>query len=318
MGAAVWGTTQPQQPASNSLHALVSVAAWRPLQTSHVVPIEADRGETIFISITKTLLVSAAFSVSFTIVASSTAIAQSSTPVVELALSSSVTPVGALEDVSVSSSDLHLPEAPHVADDAVTASIAAAPSWPTASHTQELVHPGQEAPVLSSGDKVLLGFRSAFSPFAVVGWLSAAGYEQALNGSPNFGTDRGAFGQRLGASALRASTEDVLSESVFAPLLHEDPRYYKLGPSHSVPVRLLYAITRPLINRTDSGRNSVNVALLAGNLAGAELTHTYYPQSNRSQREILETFGGSIGGSAFGYAVYEFFGNFAGKSHQGR
>lgn len=219
------------------------------------------------------------------------------------------------EEVPVSSLDLSLPEAPHAAWAPVTASVAAPSAWPAASHTQELIQPGQEAPSLTSGDKVLLGIRSAFSPFAIVGWLSAAGYEQAFNNSPNYGTDRGAFGQRLGASALRAGSEDILSESVFAPLFHEDPRYYKLGRSHRVPARLLYAITRPLINRTDSGRNSVNFALLAGNLAGAELTRTYYPQSNRSQSEILETFGGSIGGSAFGYAVYEFLGNFTGKFH---
>ena len=186
---------------------------------------------------------------------------------------------------------------------------------PTASHTQEVIEPGQDAPVLDTGNKVLLGLRSSFSTFAAVGWISAAGYEHVLNQSPNYGTDRGAFGQRIGASAIRASTEDIFSESVFAPIFHEDPRYYRLGHSRSVPVRLLYAITRPLINRTDSGKNSVNFALLAGNLAGAELTYTYYPQSNRSQGEILETFGGSVGGSAFGYAVDELFGDLTRKLH---
>jgi hypothetical protein len=186
---------------------------------------------------------------------------------------------------------------------------------PTASHTQEIIEPGQSAPTLDTGNKVLLGLKSSFSPFAALGWLSAAGYEQLLNESPNYGTDRGAFGQRLGASAIRAGTEDFLSESVLAPVFHEDPRYYRLGPTHSLPARLLYAITRPLINRTDKGNNSVNFALLAGNLAGAELTYAYYPQSNRSQGEILETFGSSVGGSAFGYAIDELFGNFNRKLH---
>jgi hypothetical protein len=186
---------------------------------------------------------------------------------------------------------------------------------PSASHTQEIIDPGQDAPSLSSGDKVLLGLRSSFSPLSALGWISAAGYEQLLNGSPNYGTDRGAFGERLGASFLRATSENLFSESILAPIFHEDPRYYILGSSHSIPARLLYAATRPLINRTDSGRNAPNFALLAGNLAGAELTYAYYPQPNRSQSEILSTFGSSIGGSAFGYVVHEFYDDLTHKFH---
>jgi hypothetical protein len=212
-------------------------------------------------------------------------------------------------DRPVSSSNDWLPDAPGIADD--TARSPGHSSRPPASRTQELIDPGQDAPALTSGDKVLLGIRSTFSPFSAVGWVAAAGYSHLLNNSPNYGTDRGAFGQRLGAAAIRASTENLLSESVFAPIFHEDPRYYRLGPSHPIPARLLYAITRPLINRTDKGKNSVNFALLIGNLAGSELTYAYYPKSNRSQGEILETFGGSIGGSAFGYAIDEIFGDLA-------
>jgi hypothetical protein len=212
--------------------------------------------------------------------------------------------------------DLLLPNAPSARDDGSSVSPGVLAPLPAASHTQEMIQPGQDAPTLNTGDKVLLGLRSAFSPFAAVGWLASAGYEQLLNGSPNYGTDRGAFGQRLGAAALRASSEDVFSESLFAPIFHEDPRYYRLGPSRSLPVRVLYAVTRPLVNRTDKGNNSVNFAFLAGNFAGAELTYAYYPQLNRSQTQILETFGGSIGGSALGYAIYELLGDFTKGFHK--
>jgi hypothetical protein len=216
-------------------------------------------------------------------------------------------PVREPQGISSSSSELLLPDAPGSAPSVETR---AATPPPAASHTQEIIDPGQEAPVLNTGDKVLLGLKSSFSPYAAIGWLSSAGYEQMTNTSPNYGTDRGAFGQRLGAAAIRAITEDAFSESVFAPILHEDPRYYRMGNSHNLAVRVLYAGTRPLINRTDKGNNSVNFALLAGNFAGSELTYAYYPQSNRSQREILETFGGSIGGSALGYVVDELLGSF--------
>ena len=43
--------------------------------------------------------------------------------------------------------------------------------------------------------------------------------------------DSGAFGERLGAAGIRDTTQGVFTDSVFAPLLHEDPRYYMAGQS---------------------------------------------------------------------------------------
>jgi hypothetical protein len=183
---------------------------------------------------------------------------------------------------------------------------------PEALKTQKYIEPGQAAPSLTVGDKALLGVKDAFSLFAAVGWLASAGYEQALNGSPNYGTDRGAFGQRLGAAAIRDSTEGVFSDSIMSPLFHEDPRYYRMGPSHNFFVRLIYAGTRPIITRTDGGRSSPNLGLLTGTLGGSALTNTYYPQLNRGTTQIMETFGGSLGGSAVGDVVSEFFEDFTG------
>jgi hypothetical protein len=161
-------------------------------------------------------------------------------------------------------------------------------------------------PTLDAGDKVLLGLRDAVSPFAAVGWLASAGYEQALNGNPNYGTDRGAFGQRLGAAALRDMSEGVFTDSVLSPVFHEDPRYYRMGPSHNFFIRLVYAGTRPIIGRTNGGHTTINFASLGGNLAGSALASAYYPPINRGFTQTMETFGGSLGGSAVGDVVSEF------------
>jgi hypothetical protein len=211
---------------------------------------------------------------------------------------------------------LTLPDAPGFAyagssasrssDPADAVTNAAKPGQPQASHTQKYIEPGQSAPSLSAGDKVLLGLKDAVSPFSALGWLTTAGYEQLVNGSPNYGTDRGAFGQRLGAAAIRDATEGVFGDSVMSPILREDPRYYRMGPSHNFFVRLVYSGTRPILTRTDGGRTSPNLALLAGTLAGSALANTYYPQLNRGATQTMETFGGSLGGSAVGFVVSEF------------
>jgi hypothetical protein len=175
-----------------------------------------------------------------------------------------------------------------------------------ATHMQMVIHSGEVAQPMPVRDKVLSGFASQASLFSATGWLAAAGWEQLTNGSPNYGTDSGAFGQRLGAAAIRNISQGVFSISLFAPLFHEDPRYYVMGTGHPFFKRLVYAGTRAIITRSDSGHTTPNFSLLAGDAAGSALTIPYYPAQNTSFKEVAETFGGSIGGSALGYVVDEF------------
>jgi hypothetical protein len=176
-----------------------------------------------------------------------------------------------------------------------------------ASRTRKDIAPGQQAPRLTVGDKILLGFRSSVTPFSMLGWAFSAGYSQAINGSPNYGTNGKAFAQRLGASAARNESEGVFSDALMAPIFHEDPRYYEMGRGHSFGKRFLYAATRTVITRTDDGQAAPNYALFAGNVAGAALTNAYYPSQNRGFANTAKTFGSSIGGSAIGFIVTEFY-----------
>ena len=166
--------------------------------------------------------------------------------------------------------------------------------------------PGEAAHPLSSHGKVLLGLKESASIFSILGWSTSAGYSHLVNGSPNYGTDKAAFGERLGATALRNVSENIFSVSLFAPLLQEDPRYYQLGAGHSLLKRVVYGASRPLITRTDSGHSSINISLLAGNLLGSALTNAYYPKPNRGFGQTMQTFGTSVGGSAIGFVITEF------------
>ena len=171
------------------------------------------------------------------------------------------------------------------------------------------IAPDEKAPPLTSQDKAGLGFRAAFSPLGVVGIILSAGYEHVLNGSPNYGTDRGAFGQRLGASGIRSTSEGIFTDVIMSNVLREDPRYYQLGHGHPFVRRIVYAGTRVLVTRSDGGRTVPNLALLSGYAGAAALTNTYYPQSNRGFSQTAETYGGSLGGAAIGFLTSEFLGD---------
>jgi hypothetical protein len=180
------------------------------------------------------------------------------------------------------------------------------PVFKHASHLRLTVYQGEIAAPMTVADKVRGGLKNSVSLFSMTGWLASAGYEQLTNGSPNFGTDAGAFGQRLGFGAIHGISNGVFSNSLFAPILHEDPRYYVMGPGHPFFKRLVYAATRVVVTRTDTGHPTPNFALFAGNAAGAALTVTYYPAQNTTFREVSRTFGTSLAGSAFGFIVDEF------------
>jgi hypothetical protein len=227
-----------------------------------------------------------------------------------------------ISDASADRARLELPDAPDapvsssISSTNVAGSIsdpdssAAAASANAASgrlvHLDSLIQPGETATPMTVPNKIVSGFKSSLSLFSATGWVAAAGWEQLTNGSPNYGTDAGAFGQRLGAATIRGISEGVFSKSLFAPLFHEDPRYYVMGKGHPFFKRIVYAATRSIITRTDSGRATPNFSLFTGNAAGSALTTTYYPNKNTGFKEVAQTFGGSIGGSSIGFVVDEF------------
>ena len=175
-----------------------------------------------------------------------------------------------------------------------------------ASPTEKYILPGQLAPKLTTGNKVEFGFIHGVSAYGVLGWFVTAGYSHVINTTPNYGTDRGAFGERLGASALRGYTTEVLKDSLTANLFHQDPRYYKMGPRRNPAVRTVYAVTRVLVTRGDDGRLAPNYSLVSGHLLGAALTNAYYPDIDRGFGQTAKTFGSSMYGAAFSFFAAEF------------
>ena len=125
---------------------------------------------------------------------------------------------GVLFSPSSSSMDIATsPAAPDDASDGQTST--AAPPKKHAPHLKMTIAPDEIADPMTVKEKVVGGLIDSVSFFAATGWIAAAGWEQLWNDSPNYGTDAGAFGQRLGAATIRGISEGVLSESFFAPTL---------------------------------------------------------------------------------------------------
>lgn len=190
---------------------------------------------------------------------------------------------------------------------AVPKTVPATTNMPMAPMYSGIIPAGMATPQIHKWDKITLATRNLYSLTSVASFFVSAGWDQLTNGQPNFGTDRGAFGERLGVAAIRDSSQAFLTNGPFAVWLHQDPRYFALGSHYSIPKRAWYAVTRALVTRDSTdGHAVVNTSLMLGQAAGTALNNLYYPKSNRNFHDNLAGFGGSMGGAALSFAMDEF------------
>lgn len=214
-------------------------------------------------------------------------------------------------ELPASSSSLDLPSAPSAMLAAAAEGQAGVPALttspgPIAPKYSGIVLHTQSARPLSAGDKVKFGFVQAISPVNIVAWGISSAYSQGVDSAPHYGQGWGPFGQRYGAAAARGTIQTLATDSLLAPIFHDDPRYYELGRQHKLVPRAIYAATRTVITRGDNGRNRVNLPLLIGYAGAAGATNAFYPQRDQSGSQTAYTFAGSVGGAALGFLFDEF------------
>ena len=171
------------------------------------------------------------------------------------------------------------------------------------------VHPDQIAGPLSAGDKIELSLLSRFTFTDLASTALASGISQARQTRPHYGSDSGAYGERLGAAALKQTTQSLFSYGIFAAAFHDDPRYYIKGRDYSVGRRALYAATRLVVTRKDDGTAVANWPKLLGAASSNALTNAYYPQEDRGAQNFGKLFGASMYGAVINNEVHEFLGD---------
>ena len=154
---------------------------------------------------------------------------------------------------------------------------------------------------------MLYAFREQASINSLIGATFSAGLSHGLDSSPHYGHNKEAFAQRFGAAYARQTTQAVMTDGVFSPIFHDDPRYYVLGSGHKFINRVFYAATRVVVVRSDEGRNRFNVPLLAGYAVAAGVNNAYYPPLDRGAKETGINYLTSLGGAIVAFEVSEFY-----------
>jgi hypothetical protein len=134
-----------------------------------------------------------------------------------------------------------------------------------------------DAVSLTGGQKMRLAFRSSIDPFTFAGAFLVAGYHEGMHDDVGFPWGAKGYFERSGAAYLDAFSGGMIGNGILPSLLHQDPRYFRIGHG-STTHRLLYAAATSFICKHDkSGKWEPNYSNLLGNIAAGGISNLYYP-----------------------------------------
>ena len=114
-----------------------------------------------------------------------------------------------------------------------------------------------------------------YSSFLFLGLTSVSA--EGINSHPVLGKGVGGFYAYTWRGFLDKTDGTYLGAWLLPSLLHEDTRFYPLGPGHSIVVRSLYVISRQGVARTYGGRQTPNIAGLGAKVLTQVVSREYYP-----------------------------------------
>jgi hypothetical protein len=134
-------------------------------------------------------------------------------------------------------------------------------------------------PPLSFKEKVWLATQDSFDYSAFIYEGIVAGISMSQKSEPSFGQGAAGYGQYYAHTFADGTIENYMVEAFVPAVTKQDPRYYTLGRGGFFK-RTGYAISRLLITRTDSGKETFNFSEIVGAGAAAGIGNAYYPGGN--------------------------------------
>jgi hypothetical protein len=137
-----------------------------------------------------------------------------------------------------------------------------------------------DAVSLTAKEKISVAFRSAIDPFIFATALIVAGYGEVADSDSGFPWGAKGYGERAGAKYLDAFDGTMIGNGFLPAVLHQDPRYFRLGHG-TTRHRLLYAMATSFICKHDNtGKWEPNYSNVLGNIASGALSNLYYPSTD--------------------------------------
>jgi hypothetical protein len=126
--------------------------------------------------------------------------------------------------------------------------------------------------------KLIIAMKDSFDYPLILLSAGFAGISQLDNSNPSYHQGVEGYAKRLGANYTTQAIGNMMTEGFFPAMLHEDPRYRRIGPGRGhVGYRTWYAFSRIFVTRTDSGGTRFNFSEWGGNATGVAISNFYQP-----------------------------------------
>jgi hypothetical protein len=159
---------------------------------------------------------------------------------------------------------------------------------------------------LSPRQKWELALKGTADPFNLANAVMTAAFSQDGNQTPKYGEGGTAYSERFAAAVADSGMQNMFSAGVLANLLHQDPRYFRMGPQAGILKRALYSVSRVAVTRQDSGKPAFNASGLGGMVLGIGASNLYYPSASVHGYVMAERLTTSLTGAVTGNLMSEF------------
>jgi hypothetical protein len=164
-----------------------------------------------------------------------------------------------------------------------------------------------QAPKLSVGEKFKVTARASFDPVTFVWHGLQASISQANNSESGYGQGAGGYAKRYAQNFADGTIENFTTQAIFPSILHQDPRYFQSGQG-AVKRRILYAVGRIFVTRSDCGKSQPNYSeFLGSSTAAAISTYSYHPKSDRDLSTAASVWGSEVGFDTLNNLIKEFW-----------
>ncbi|GAC1424553.1 MAG: hypothetical protein NVSMB62_21470 [Acidobacteriaceae bacterium] len=134
---------------------------------------------------------------------------------------------------------------------------------------------------LTPGEKWTLSSRSAIDPFYIgYALVIGGGYSELVGSHSGYHWGPGGYFKRVGANYVDNINGALIGNGLLPIVLHQDPRYFRLGTG-SFGRRFLHAAISTIICKGDNGRSQPNVSNVLGNFISGAISNAYYPADER-------------------------------------
>jgi hypothetical protein len=144
-----------------------------------------------------------------------------------------------------------------------------------------------------------------YSSFIFLGLTSLMA--EGINEHPALGKGASGFYAYTWRGFIDKTDNTYLSAWLLASTFHEDTRYYAFGAGHSIPIRVLYVISRQAVAKTYGGHDTPNIAGLGAKVLAQVVSRYYYPPSATTFPVLAEKFGYSVMRDVIFSSIREFY-----------